>query len=532
MRMKKLFLLSLLLLVGVMISGCASEPEESSATGGGSEEEGSGSGGDLVIANLSDAVSLDPAGVNDVPSYDVQTNIFERLVKQDENMELQPLLAESWEAIDDVTWEFKLQEGVTFHDGSEFNADVVKTNVERVLDPDVAAPAASYLAMIDEIEVVDDYTIRFITEFPFSALPSHFAHNVGGMISKEQIEDDYAAMEEGKEPGTVINENPTGTGYFKFESWTPGDSIKLVKNEDYWDGEAKLDSVTFKVVSEDLTRIAEIETGDSHITNPLSPSDIEQVKGTDGVHVTEQDSVALDYIGFNVTQEPFDDEKVRQAVTMAIDKEQIVDGIYNGVGELAIGPLAPAVPGYDDSISGLEYNVDKAKELLAEAGYEDGFSTTIWTNDSRERIDVATNVQAQLKEIGIDLEVEILEWGAYLDKVDNGEQEMYILGWSNSTATADTGIYPLFHSENLGNAGNMSFLEDDDIDALIEEARREMDEEKRNDIYSEIQEDLVDIAPMIYVLHQKYSLGVRDEVKDLIQLPTKVLYLKDTYLEE
>lgn len=205
MRMKKLFLLSLLLLVGVMIAACASEPEESSATGGDSEEEGLGSDGDLVIANLSDAVSLDPAGVNDVPSYDVQTNIFERLVRQDEDMELQPLLAESWEAIDDVTWEFKLQEGVTFHDGSEFNADVVKTNVERVLDPDVAAPAASYLAMIDEIEVVDDYTIRFITEFPFSALPSHFAHNVGGMISKEQIEDDYAAMEEGKEPGTVIN---------------------------------------------------------------------------------------------------------------------------------------------------------------------------------------------------------------------------------------------------------------------------------------------------------------------------------------
>src|SRR5690625_3781715 len=132
MRMKKLFLLSLLLLVGVMISGCASEPEESSATGGGSEEEGSGSGGDLVIANLSDAVSLDPAGVHDVPSYDVQTNIFERLVKQDEDMELQPLLAESWEAIDDVTWEFKLQEGVTFHDGSEFNADLVKTDRKSV----------------------------------------------------------------------------------------------------------------------------------------------------------------------------------------------------------------------------------------------------------------------------------------------------------------------------------------------------------------------------------------------------------------
>lgn len=531
MRKMKLFLLSFLLLVSVVITACASEPDESSATqdDDGGEE---GSGGDLVIATLSDAVSLDPAGVNDVPSYDVQTNIFERLVRQDEDMELQPALATEWEAIDDVTWEFKLQEDVTFHDGSDFNAEVVKANVERVLDPDVAAPAASYLAMIEEVEVVDDHTIRFTTEFPFSALPSHFAHNVSGMVSKEQIEEDYEAMEDGKEPGTVINENPIGSGYFKFESWTPGESVKLVKNEDYWDGEAKLDSVTFKIVSEDLTRVAEVETGDSHITNPLSPSDLEQVESAEGVHVTEQDSVALDYIGFNVTQEPFDDEKVRQAVTMAIDKEQIVDGIYNGVGDLAIGPLAPAVPGYDDSISGLEYDVDKAKELLAEAGYEDGFSTTIWTNDSRERIDVATNVQSQLKEIGIDVNVEILEWGAYLEKVDNGEQEMYILGWSNSTATADTGIYPLFHSKNLGNAGNMSFLENDEIDALIEEARKEMDEDKRYEIYSEIQEDLVDIAPMIYVLHQRYLLGVRDEVKDLVQLPTKVLYLKDTYIEE
>src|SRR5699024_660111 len=199
MRKMKLFLLSFLLLVSVVITACASEPDESSET---QDDEGGEEvlGGDLVIAILSDAVSLDPAGVNDVPSYDVQTNIFERLVRQDEDMELQPALATEWEAIDDVTWEFKLQEDVTFHDGSDFNAEVVKANVERVLDPDVAAPAASYLAMIEEVEVVDDHTIRFTTEFPFSALPSHFAHNVSGMVSKEQIEEDYEAMEDGKEP--------------------------------------------------------------------------------------------------------------------------------------------------------------------------------------------------------------------------------------------------------------------------------------------------------------------------------------------
>src|SRR5690625_1165184 len=532
----------LTLMLALVLSACASEPDETAGTPDSDDgeeetvdneaEAAEEEGGDLVIASSADAVSLDPAGSNDVPSSNVAENIYESLVKQNMDMELEPSLATEWEAVEDDVWEFKLREDVKFHDGSDFNADVVKTNIDRVMDEEVGSPRAFLYEMISDIEVVDDHTVRFITEYPFAPLPAHLAPSGGAMVSPDLIEEDYEAMEDGEEPGSVITENPIGTGFFKFEEWKPGEYISLSKNEDYWGEPANLDTVTFKVVDEDQTRVAELLTGDSHIIDPLSPSDVAQVEGEEGVEPARQASVSLSYVGFNADKEPFDDPKVRQAINMAIDKSEIIDGIYDGAGIPAVGPLAPDVFGYDPDVEGLEYDPDKAKELLAEAGYEDGFSTTIWTNDSRERIDVATNVQAQLKEIGIDLEVEILEWGAYLDKVDNGEQEMYILGWSNSTATADTGIYPLFHSENLGNAGNMSFLEDDDIDALIEKARREMDEEKRNDIYSEIQEDLVDIAPMIYVLHQKYSLGVRDEVKDLIQLPTKVLYLKDTYLEE
>lgn len=530
MKNAKLLLISLFLLLAIFVSACASEPDDVSLnTDSDSPKEG---GGDLIIATQSDAISLDPAGVNDVPSYNVQSNIFEKLVTFDADMEQQPGLAESWEAVDDITWEFKLQEGVTFHDGTDFNAEVVKANVEHIQDPDVAAPAANYMAMVDEVEVVDDYTIRMITEYPFASLPSHFAHNVSAMISKKQIEEDYEAMEEGKEPGTVINENPIGTGYFKLETWIPGESIELVRNDDYWNGEALLDSVTFKVIDEDLTRVAEVETGTSHVTDPLSPSDIEQMEATDGVHVSKQESLALDYIGFNTQKEPFDDERVRQAISMAIDKTQIMEGIYNGVGEPAIGPLAPAVSGYDDSVSGLDYDVDKAKELLAEAGYKDGFSTSIWTNDKRERVDIATNVQSQLKEIGIDVEIETMEWGAYLDQIGTGEHDMFILGWSNSTATADTGIYPLFHSDNIGPSGNRTFTDDAELDSLIEAGRKEMDENKRSEIYKEVQEELVNLAPMIYLLHDEYLLGVRDEVKNLVHLPTNVLYLKDTYIEE
>ncbi|MBY7143159.1 glutathione ABC transporter substrate-binding protein [Virgibacillus sp. NKC19-3] len=529
MKLSRKLILLVTILISVNLAACADEAEDTAGTE--DVNEGNQQGGDLVIASGSDIVTLDPTGSNDLPSFNIQHNIFEQLVRQDENMEPQPSLAESWESIDDTTWEFKLREGVKFHDGSDFNADVVKANIERILDPDIAATGANRLEMISEVKVVDDYTVHFITEYPFSPLPAHLANNVAGMISIEQIEDDYAAMEEGEDPGSVINQNPAGTGYFKFEDWEPGQHIRLIKNEEYWDGEANLDSVTFKVVPEDLTRIAELETGDSHVSHPLSPSDIAQVETSDKLYVNRQSSLGIDYLGFNLEKEPFDDERVRQAISMAIDKEQIVEGIYDGVGITAAGPLAPDVFGYDESIDGIKYDPEAAQELLAEAGYEDGFSTTIWTNEDREREDMATNVQAQLAEIGIDVEVKILEWGAYLDETANGNHDMFVLGWYSGTGDADNSLYPLFHSNNLGSSGNKTFTQNDDIDAQLEEARQAPQEE-RVALYSELQEMLVEHAPMVYMLHKEYLLGVSETVKGLSQAPTQMLELKDAYIEE
>ncbi|MFC2949006.1 glutathione ABC transporter substrate-binding protein [Virgibacillus sediminis] len=540
MTKKSLLLLAFALMLSLLLAACASEPDEGGDTGsdGGEDTENTegdtteAGGNDLIIANLSDAVSLDPAGSNDTPSSDVQANIYETLVTQNQDMELQPGLAKEWELVEDNVWEFKLVEGIQFHDGTEFNAEAVKANIERVIDPEVASPRAFLYEMVTEVEAVDEYTVRITTEYPFSPLPSHLAHPGGGMVSPAVIEEDYAAMEEGEEPGSYINENPIGTGYFKFESWEPGSEIVLVKNEDYWNGEAKLDSVTFRVVPEDQTRIAELLNGDVHISNPLSPSDVAQVENEDGVRVNRQGSVSTNYIGFNTQKEPFDDVRVRQAISMAIDKEQIIEGIFDGVGEPANGPLAPEVFGYNENLEPLEYDPERAQELLAEAGYEDGFSTTIWTNDKRERIDAATNIQAQLSEIGVEVEVEQLEWGAYLEQTANGEHDMFVLGWTTVTGDADYGLYPLFHSSQQGDPGNRTFTDHEELDNLLEEARREEDQAKREELYAEAQQFIVDDAPWIFLHHSEYLLGVREEVKNLEQTPTQILKLKDVTIEQ
>lgn len=521
------------MMLSVFLVACASEPDSAETpVEDGEVTEEDAAGGDLVVANLADAVAIDPHASNDTPSSNVAYNIYEALVVQDENMELQPGLAESWEPIDDTTWEFKLREGVKFHDGSDFNADVVKANIDRILDPAVASPRSFLYDMITEVQVVDPYTVRFVTEYPFAPLPAHLAHNGGGMISAKLIAADYAAMEAGAEPGSEISKNPVGTGFFKFESWSPGTEIKLVRNDDYWGEPAKLDSVTFKVVPEGLTRIAELETGVAHISDPLSPSDVTRVEATDGMYVNRQESVALTYMGFNTQKEPFDNKFVRQAISMAIDKNGIIEGIYDGAGIPAVGPIAPQVFGYDESVTGIEYDVEAAKALLAEAGYADGFSTTLLTNDNRERVDAATYIQAQLAEIGIDVQIEVLEWGAYLEQTAAGNHEMVMLGWTTVTGDADYGMYPLFHSSNHGESGNRTFISNPELDEVLVEARQNPDPAERLALYKQAQEILVDEAPMFYIHHQEYLLGVSDKVKGLWQHPTQILMLHDVTLEQ
>lgn len=542
---KSLWALVLTLALALFLAACAGGNDDAGETTpdtgteeGGTEtgtetggEEGSG-GGDLIIAVLSDASSLDPHGSNDVPSSVVQANIYETLVNRNENNEIIEGLATSWEQVDEDTWSFTLQEGVTFHDGEEFNAEVVKMNLDRVRDEAVASPRYFLYEMITEIEVVGDYEVEITTEYPFAPLLAHLSHNGGGMISPASIEADYAALEGGSDPGSVISEEPVGTGFFKFDTWNTGSEIRLVKNEDYWGEPVNVDSVTFRVVPDSQVRAADLETGNVHIADPVQPNEVSRINNSGVASVLQTASSSLAYLGFNTEKEPFNDPLVRQAISLAVDREAIISGVYEDYGIPAIGPLAPGIFGYTEDIDAVEYNMDEARALLEEAGMSDGFSTTIWTNDNPQRQAIAVLVQESLAELNITVEIEVMEFGAYLDQTAAGEHDMFILGWSNPTGDADYGMYALFHSSQKGNPGNRSFYENPEVDELLDEGRREADPAAREAIYAEVAQLLTDDAPMAFLLHTEYLNGVADSVSGFSIDTSGIYQLKDVTINE
>ena len=527
--MKKFSFIALLGVFILILAACTDDSNvEEEATEG--EEAAAQEGGTLTLAIPSDAVSMDPHGSNDVPSEQIRDTIYEPLLKQDENFEIVPVLAEEYEQVDDTTWKFKLREGVTFHDGSEFNAEVVKANIERVKDVAKASPRSFLLDMVTEVNIIDDYNIELVTEYPFAPLANNLTHGAGKMISKDLIDADYQkaldeaesdlSLEEyyelraegGSEHEAVANEissfvgqlvetEPVGTNYFKFDSRSPGEQTSVVRNDEYWGDTALLDGVNFKVVSEPGSRIAELESGSSDAILATLSSNIERVDSNEDVTLSRNDSVSIDYIGFNTEKEPFNDPKVRQAITHAFDSEAVLDGVYNGSGTPAEAPLAPGVLGYSEDLEGLDYNMERAQELLDEAGVEDLTINLMVNDDNPERVDVALWLQESLSKLGIKVNVEQVEWGAYLAATGAGEHDMFILGWSNSTGDPDNGIAPLFHSDNIGDTGNRSFYNNPELDSILDEARQSTEESEREQLYMDAQQLLVDEAPAIFIRH-------------------------------
>lgn len=519
MKLQKVWLLLLFSFI-LVLAACSNDENATDNAGdsnaatdnneGTNNETTAAQGGELVIEVLSEAIELDPHGSNDIPSSNVQRNIFETLVKRNfDTGEIEPLLAESWGYVDDLTLEMKLRQGIKFHDGTDFNAAAVKANLERLLDPNIASPRLSNFEPIKEVIVVDDYTVQIKTEEPYGPLLFALTHPGGNMMSPAVIEEDYKRMEGGGEARAYGNENPVGTGFLKLDKWTPGQEIRLVKNSEYWGEQVDYDSAVFKTVPESATRAVDLEAGYAHIIDPVQPTEVPLVEGF--AQVLKQPSVSISYLGFNTEKAPFDNTKVRQAISKALDREAILNGVYDGFGVQAFGPLSPMVWGYNEDVAKQDTNMEEAKKLLEEAGFPDGFKTSIWTNDNPQRQQIAIIVQETLKQLNVDVQIEVMEWGAYLEKTSKGDHDMFMLGWAPSTGDADGALYPLFHTSDIGN-NNRTRYSNKELDELLEVGRIETDETIRMDIYKQVQDIINTEAPAAFIHHQAYLTGYTNGV--------------------
>jgi len=517
--LKKLWPVALLILL-LVLTACSGKDDEKADSEGDSK---SNVPQVLVFGRGGDSVSLDPAIVTDGESAKVTINIFETLVNfGEQDTTIQPGLAESWEVSDDgLTYTFKLRQGVKFHDGTDFNAEAVVKNFER-WSAGAEEQFYYYHSMfkaegeniIKEVVAEDDYTVVFKLSRPQAPFLKNLAMFPFGIASPTAFE----------KAGDSFGDNPVGTGPFKFVEWKHNDSITLEKFEDYWqEGLPKLDKVIFRVIPDNSARLNSLISGDIDLADGINPSDAKSVESNADLQLIERPSLNVGYLGLTTNRPPFDNKLVRQAVNYAIDKKSIVDAFFLGKAEVAVNPMPSSVSGYNDEIQDYEYNPEKAKELLAQAGY-DGSPIELWAMpvarpympDGRK---IAEAIQKNLEDVGIPSEIKTVEWATYLEMARKGDFDAFLMGWIGDNGDADNFLYTLLDQDNIG-SNNYTYYANEEVHKLLVQAQSEVDEEKRNELYKKAQELIKEDAPWVPLAHSTPLLAAKKGVTNYVPHPT------------
>lgn len=480
-------------LVAVFLASCARQEEEL----------GKGEGVEtLVVGMPGDPRSLDPQRTNDQPSARVMKQIYDTLMYQTADLDVTTNgLVASYEIISETEFAFTLKEGVLFHNGEELTANDVRFTFERMRE--VSAPAAFLVAALDRVEVIDDYNFTMHLQFPFGPFITHLAHPATAILNERAV----------REGGEDYARNPVGTGPFRFVEWRAGDSVTLARFDDHFRGPAASERIVFRIITEDTQRTIALETGEVDIIYDVGPNDFDAVQELPGVISSQTQGLTTFYMGFNARKEPFDDVRVRRAINLALDVEAATNVAFQGFATAAKGPLAPTVQFANTALPGYGFEPEEARRLLAEAGYADGFSTSIWTNDNPVRIMYAEIFQEQLRAVGIDARIEIVEWAPYLDRTARGEHDMFMLGWVAVTGDADYGLYSLFHSSEFGDAGNRTFWGHPEVDRLLDEGKTVPDPAAREAAYMRAQEIIFEEAPWVFLAFRDDLAATRDYVE-------------------
>ena len=496
-------------------------------------------GGIVIVGLQAEPTTLDSQQISDYNSHRAAYGIYDMLLRfKDESTEVEPGLAEKWDISDNgLEYTLYLRKGIKFHDGTDFNAEAVKFNIDRQIDANHPYhdtgefPYAEFTwGMVDKVEVVDEYTVKFTLKDRFAPFLNHLAMHPAAMASPAAIE----------KYGRDFSINPVGTGPFKFVSWTPGVEVVLEKNPDYWRGAPNIDKVIYRPIIEDQSRLTELEAGSVNFIVNTPPDDLARLKADPKYTVVEQPGMHTWWVAFNHTKTPFNDVRIRQAMNYAVNKQAIVDNILKGTGTLAINPLPPVVWSYTADIQRYDYDPEKAKQLLAEAGYPDGFSCTFWLPESgsgmQQPVAMGTAIQADLKAVGIDCKIETFEWGTYLEKVivppDQAGFDLMEMSWIGDNGDPDNHLYILLSGEQWPPHGyNMGFYKNDQVDALLAEARVTLDRAKRTELYQQAQKLIAEDPPWILIDHETQIVVMDKSIKNFKLHPTGPFRFDQVWIE-
>ena len=478
-------------------------------------------GGTLTIVRPTDPVSLDPNLETTAPGAWVYFNLLEGLLTLDETMQIKPVLATSYEVLSPTKVRFKLRPGVKFHDGTPFNAAAVKFTFDRALRGNPPARWASLAGSLSGAEVVDDLTVDIVTREPYGPILRTLAMYCMGIVSPTAVQ----------RLGADFSRAPVGTGPFKFVEWKTNTHVIIERHADYWGDKALVDRVIFKVVPEEGARMIALQTGDADMVLFPSPAQLPALRKDPKFTVHETTGIRVVFAGLHAGMPPLDDVRVRQALLHAVDRKAILDNIMEGSAGPARGVLAPGVFGYKDMQLDRLYPFDRAraKALLAQAGWTPGPDGIMVKGGQRLSLswlaargrypkdgEITEAVQAMFKEVGVEAKVQILEWAAVFQQVRGNplHHHLFTLGWVTSNADADYSLYALFHSRSTPPTGwNTSRYANPKVDALVEQARRSLNQTEREKLYGEVQDILAKEMVWIPVYTTKEIIVTRAAVK-------------------
>jgi len=479
-------------------------------------------GGRLKVLYTNDPDVLDPHLTSSIAAIRVIDLVYESLLGFDEQQKLVPMLAERWEIPDDKTYIFHLRQGVKFHNGRSLVAEDVKYTYERIMNPETGSPQTWYFTAVDQIEVPDPATVKITMKAPFAPFLYALAQPTVSIVPKEEVE----------KQGGNLNKQAVGTGPFILKEWVPKTKVTYDKNPEYWmGGKPYLDGIDVTIQSDEAVISTSIRAKSTDFVDYVPPKDFDNLKNMKGLTLIEFTGTDWEYLGLNTLKKPFDDKRVRQAIAWTVNVDDIVKNAYFGhATKLTCGPLPSWSWAHCPDAVYPAPDLEKAKALLAESGYPDGFKMTITMGRPAPTYNAAAEVtKAALKQIGIDAEIEGMEWGTWVDKVINQKDfESTITGW-HSFIDPDQYLYPQFHT---GEFWNWYSYSNPEVDKLLEEGRTTLDQERRKEIYLQLQRMLAEEAVYIFYTNDNVLKAHFDYVKGYQAPPSATnLFFRETWLD-